>query len=214
MEISVIIAQVAVLLFALSFHEAAHAWSAYRLGDPTAKDLGRITLNPLAHIDPFMTILFPALLIMAGLPPFGAAKPVPVDTRYLRDPRRDHAWIAAAGPISNIILALGSAFLLRILLYDLAAVRAVVPAEVLYWVLLLLQASLLINLLLATFNMIPIPPLDGSWILSALLPGPVAAFYRQLQPYGFVILAALIWTGALSVVFRPVIAFGMALAGR
>jgi Zn-dependent protease len=211
MSTTVIIAQVIAFAVAISFHEAAHAWSADKLGDPTARQLGRVTMNPLAHIDPVMTVLFPAMLILAGLPPFGAAKPVPVDPRNLRNPRRDHAWIAAAGPISNVILALVSIVLVRILLLD--PVRAIVPDPVLFPIYLVLQASLVINLLLATFNMIPIPPLDGSWILSALLPGPVAAFYRQLQPYGFIILVALIWTGALSVLFRPVIALGQALAG-
>jgi Zn-dependent protease len=211
MSTTVIIAQIIAFAIAISFHEAAHAWSADKLGDPTARELGRVTMNPIAHIDPIMTVLFPAMLILAGLPPFGAAKPVPVDPRNLRSPRRDHAWIAAAGPISNLILAFVSIVLLRVLLLD--PVSGLFSDAVLFPVYLVLQASLVINLLLATFNMIPIPPLDGSWILSALLPGPVAAFYRQLQPYGFIILVALIWTGALSVLFRPVIAFGQALAG-
>ena len=211
MNTSVIIAQVFAFAVAISFHEAAHAWSANKLGDPTAKNLGRITMNPLAHIDPVMTILFPALLILAGLPPFGAAKPVPVDTRNLANPRVDHAWIAAAGPISNVILALGAVVLLRIVMLD--AAQAALPAGLWFMLFLVLQWTLVVNLLLATFNMIPLPPLDGSWILSAMLPGPVAAFYRQLQPYGFIILIALMYTGALSVIFRPVIRFGQALAG-
>jgi Zn-dependent protease len=211
MSTTVIIAQIIAFAVAISFHEAAHAWSADKLGDPTARRLGRVTMNPLAHIDPVMTVLFPAMLILAGLPPFGAAKPVPVDPRNLAHPRRDHAWIAAAGPISNLILAAGSIVLVRLILFE--PIRAILPDAVLFPIFLVLQASLVINLLLATFNMIPIPPLDGSWILSSLLPGPVAAFYRQLQPYGFMILIALIWTGALSVLFRPVIAFGQALAG-
>jgi len=211
MSTSVIVVQIIAFAVAISFHEAAHAWAADKLGDPTARQLGRVTMNPLAHIDPVMTILFPAMLIFAGLPPFGAAKPVPVDTRNLAHPLRDHAWIAAAGPISNLILAAGAIVLLRLAFLD--PVRALVPDGVMFYVYLLLQAMLVVNLLLATFNMIPIPPLDGSWILSALLPGPVATFYRSLQPYGFILLIALMYTGALRVLFGPVIAAGYALAG-
>ena len=211
MSITVIVIQIIAFAVAISFHEAAHAWSADKLGDPTAKLLGRVTMNPLKHIDPVMTVLFPAMLIMAGLPPFGAAKPVPVDTRNLAHPLRDHAWIAAAGPISNLILAAGSIVLLRFLMADL--VRAMVPASIFTLLILFLQMSLIINLLLATFNMIPIPPLDGSWVLSALLPEQVGPIYRLIRPYGFLILMVLIWGGAFRVVFQPVINFGLALAG-
>jgi len=211
MSTTVIIVQIIAFAVAISFHEAAHAWSADKLGDPTAKLLGRVTMNPLKHIDPVMTVLFPAMLIMAGLPPFGAAKPVPVDTRNLAHPLRDHAWIAAAGPISNLILAAGSIVLLRFLMADL--VRAMVPASIFMLLILFLQMSLIINLLLATFNMIPIPPLDGSWVLSALLPEQVGPIYRLIRPYGFLILMVLIWGGAFRVVFQPVINFGLALAG-
>jgi Zn-dependent protease len=211
MSTTVIIVQIIAFAVAISFHEAAHAWSADKLGDPTAKLLGRVTMNPLKHIDPVMTVLFPAMLIMAGLPPFGAAKPVPVDTRNLAHPLRDHAWIAAAGPISNLILAAGSIVLLRFLMADLA--RAMVPASIFMLFILFLQMSLIINLLLATFNMIPIPPLDGSWVLSALLPEQVGPIYRLIRPYGFLILMVLIWGGAFRVVFQPVINFGLALAG-
>lgn len=211
MSTTVIIVQIIAFAVAISFHEAAHAWCADKLGDPTAKLLGRVTMNPLKHIDPVMTVLFPAMLIMAGLPPFGAAKPVPVDTRNLAHPLRDHAWIAAAGPISNLILAAGSIVLLRFLMADL--VRAMVPASIFMLLILFLQMSLIINLLLATFNMIPIPPLDGSWVLSALLPEQVGPIYRLIRPYGFLILMVLIWGGAFRVVFQPVINFGLALAG-
>lgn len=211
MSTTVIIVQIIAFAVAISFHEAAHAWSADKLGDPTAKLLGRVTMNPLKHIDPVMTVLFPAMLIMAGLPPFGAAKPVPVDTRNLAHPLRDHAWIAAAGPISNLILAAGSIVLLRFLMADL--VRAMVPASIFMLLILFLQMSLIINLLLATFNMIPVPPLDGSWVLSALLPEQVGPIYRLIRPYGFLILMVLIWGGAFRVVFQPVINFGLALAG-
>lgn len=211
MSTTLIIVQIIAFAIAISFHEAAHAWSANKLGDPTAKMLGRVTMNPLKHIDPVMTVLFPAMLIMAGLPPFGAAKPVPVDTRNLAHPLRDHAWIAAAGPISNLILAAGSIVLLRFLMAD--PVRAMVPASIFVLLIMFLQMSLIINLLLATFNMIPIPPLDGSWVLSALLPEQVGPIYRLIRPYGFLILMVLIWGGAFRVVFQPVINFGLALAG-
>ena len=211
MSTTVIVVQIIAFAVAISFHEAAHAWSANKLGDPTAKLLGRVTMNPLKHIDPVMTVLFPAMLIMAGLPPFGAAKPVPVDTRNLAHPLRDHAWIAAAGPISNVILAFGSIVLLRFLMVD--PVRAMIPASIFAILIVYLQMSLIINLLLATFNMIPIPPLDGSWVLSALLPDQVGPLYRVIRPYGFLILMVLIWGGAFSVVFQPVINFGLALAG-
>ena len=211
MSTTVIIVQIIAFAVAISFHEAAHAWSADKLGDPTAKLLGRVTMNPLKHIDPVMTVLFPAMLIRAGLPPFGAAKPVPVDTRNLAHPLRDHAWIAAAGPISNLILAAGSIVLLRFLMADL--VQAMVPDSIFMLLILFLQMSLIINLLLATFNMIPVPPLDGSWVLSALLPEQVGPIYRLIRPYGFLILMVLIWGGAFRVVFQPVINFGLALAG-
>jgi len=211
MSTTLIVVQIIAFAVAISFHEAAHAWSANKLGDPTAKLLGRVTMNPLKHIDPVMTVLFPAMLIMAGLPPFGAAKPVPVDTRNLAHPLRDHAWIAAAGPISNVILAAGSIVLLRLLMAD--PVRALIPASIFMLLILYLQMSLIINLLLATFNMIPIPPLDGSWVLSALLPEQVGPIYRLIRPYGFLILMVLIWGGAFRVVFQPVINFGLALAG-
>jgi len=211
MSTTLIIVQIIAFAVAISFHEAAHAWSADKLGDPTARLLGRVTMNPLKHIDPVMTVLFPAMLIMAGLPPFGAAKPVPVDTRNLAHPLRDHAWIAAAGPISNLILAAGSIVLLRFLMAD--PVRAMIPVSIFTLLILFLQMSLIINLLLATFNMIPIPPLDGSWVLSALLPDQVGPIYRFIRPYGFLILMMMIWGGAFSVVFQPVISFGLSLAG-
>lgn len=205
-----VIYQIIALLFALSFHEAAHAWSADKLGDSTARDQGRITLNPIPHLDPVMSILFPALLIFAGLPAFGAAKPVPVDTRRLANPRRDHAWIAAAGPASNLLLAGVFALLARILLAEAWPV-SLLPVTVLDAALQLFWWSVQINLILAAFNLIPVPPLDGSWILSNFLRGPMAAMYRSIQPYGFLILVVLIWTGALEAVLGPVLYFGRML---
>lgn len=210
MDIGLIATQIVAFLFALSFHEAAHAWTADRLGDSTARRLGRVTMNPLAHIDPFMTVLFPALMIFAGLPPFGAAKPVPVDTSNLANPRRDHAWIAAAGPISNVLLAIPCVVLLRVALADGFPFN-VMPQGIADPVASLLLWSLQVNLILAAFNMLPIPPLDGSWIVANLLTGPAEQMYRSLQPYGFFILMLLIWSGMLSQFLIPVLRFGQML---
>ncbi len=199
--------QIAVLLFALSFHEMAHAWAAYRLGDSTAKDMGRLTMNPIVHIDPVMTILFPGMLILLGSPViFGAAKPVPVDTNNLQHPKRDHMWIAAAGPISNVILATATIIVLN-LVWQPLQVSAAMGQSWTEPVFLFLQMSLFINLVLATFNMIPLYPLDGSWILSRFLSGSAATAYASLRPYGFMILIVLMYTGVLWQFINPVMRF-------
>ncbi len=199
--------QIAVLLFALSFHEMAHAWAANKLGDPTARDEGRLTMNPIVHIDPIMTLLFPAMLIMIGSPViFGAAKPVPVNTNNLEHPKRDHMWIAAAGPISNVILATITIIVLNLVWQPLQVGAALGEA----WagpLFLFLQMSLYINLVLATFNMIPLYPLDGSWILSRFLSGSAAIAYAKLRPYGFIILILLMYTGVLWRFINPVMSF-------
>lgn len=199
--------QIAVLLFALSFHEMAHAWAANKLGDPTARDEGRLTMNPIVHIDPIMTIAFPAMLIFLGSPViFGAAKPVPVNTNNLEHPKRDHMWIAAAGPISNLILATVTIVVLNLVWQPLQVGAAMGEswAGPLY---LFLQMSLYINLVLATFNMIPLYPLDGSWILSRFLSGNAASTYAKLRPYGFIILILLMYTGVLWRFINPVMSF-------
>jgi Zn-dependent protease len=197
--------QIAVLLFALSFHEMAHAWAANKLGDPTARLEGRLTINPIVHIDPFMTILFPALLIVMGSPViFGAARPVPVNTMNLKRPKRDHMWIAAAGPISNVILAAVAIAATNIVWRPLN-VNAAMGASWAGVILTFLLMSVYINLLLATFNMIPLYPLDGSWILSRFLSGGAADAYASLRPYGFFILIVLMWTGALWSFIDPVL---------
>ena len=199
--------QVGVLLFALSFHEMAHAWAAYRLGDTTAKDEGRLTMNPIVHVDPIMTVLFPAILIFVGSPVvFGAAKPVPVNTWNLRNPKRDHMWIAAAGPASNVILATVSIVLVNVVWRPLQIADAMGQD----WAGMIAQVLFLcvgINLVLATFNMIPIHPLDGSWILSRFLSGNMETAYATLRPYGFLILIFLMYTGVLWEFINPVMRF-------
>ena len=199
--------QVGVLLFALSFHEMAHAWAAYRLGDTTAKDEGRLTMNPIVHVDPIMTVLFPAILILVGSPVvFGAAKPVPVNTWNLRNPKRDHMWIAAAGPASNVILATVSIVLVNVVWRPLQIADAMGQD----WAGMIAQVLFLcvgINLVLATFNMIPIHPLDGSWILSRFLSGNMETAYATLRPYGFLVLIFLMYTGVLWEFINPVMRF-------
>ena len=199
--------QVGVLLFALSFHEMAHAWAAFRLGDTTAKDEGRLTMNPIVHVDPIMTVLFPAILILVGSPlVFGAAKPVPVNTWNLRNPKRDHMWIAAAGPASNVILATVSIVLVNVVWRPLQIADAMGQD----WAGMIAQVLFLcvgINLVLATFNIIPIHPLDGSWILSRFLSGNMETAYATLRPYGFLILIFLMYTGVLWEFINPVMRF-------
>ena len=176
------------LLFALTFHEASHGWVALRLGDPTARLLGRLTLNPLAHLDPLGTLVF-------LIPPhIGWAKPVPIDVRYLRHPRRDMMWIALAGPVSNVLLALGFGTLLRVaravsLPFSGAAEMALI--RMVAW-------GVVLNLGLAAFNLIPIHPLDGSKVLAGLLNPIAAARFQQLEPIGPFLLLGLILLGSIS----------------
>ena len=185
-----------VLLLSLTVHETAHAWTADRLGDPTARLLGRISLNPLVHIDPVGTVVLPLVAFYTGVPILGWAKPVPVNIAELGRGRRDFVLVAAAGPASNIALAVLAALALDVTWSDspflLAFVRRVVE----------------INLLLAVFNMIPVPPLDGGNVLGGLLPATLAnSFDRWLRPYGFLILYALILTGTLWTIIGPPYSF-------
>jgi Zn-dependent protease len=186
---------IGVLLLSLSWHEAAHAWVADRLGDPTARSLGRVTLNPIKHLDLFLSVLLPATLIMAGFPPFGGGKPVPIDQRNFRHPPRDFMLVAIAGPMSNLLLSAGfglayvlcvwlgafvtsidnpygqaTAYLPSILMED--------SADPLRFV---LQMGLLVNITLALFNLLPIPPLDGSRIIGWLLPHPLKFWWYRLD---------------------------------
>ncbi len=189
-----------VLLLSLSIHESAHAWSAERLGDPTGRMLGRVTLNPLAHIDMIGTVLFPLVGFLAGGLIFGWAKPVPVNGANLGQPRRDHVFIAAAGPASNIALAIG--FLILLKLFGSASFLTPAVMEPL---LLFFRVGLILNVVLAVFNLLPVPPLDGSWILEGLLPEPLAGLLRMVRPYGFLLLLGLLYTGLFGIVLRPVL---------
>jgi Zn-dependent protease len=193
------------LLFAVVLHEYAHGWVAHRCGDPTAKLQGRLTMNPLAHIDPFGTVILPLLcLLLPGGFLLGWAKPVPVDPRLMHQPRRDMALVAAAGPGMNLVLAIGSALVFTILLSLDSSVAQywssaddTPPPRSLQTIITLPLAvmavySLLINVLLMVFNLIPIPPLDGGRILTSLLPPKLALALIRLEPYGMLILVALI----------------------
>jgi Zn-dependent protease len=182
------------LILSLSVHEAAHAWTADRLGDPTARALGRVTLNPLAHIDWIGTVLFPVIAFTTGAPLIGWAKPVPVNFHNLRAPRRDFAVIAAAGPASNLAQALVGAAALVVLFDPLS--MDLVPV--------LLRGFVSLNVALAVFNMIPVPPLDGGNVLSGILPEQFARLIDQLRPWGFLVLYALLFSGFLGKVVFPI----------
>jgi Zn-dependent protease len=187
-----------ILIASLTFHEAAHAWTANKLGDPTARMLGRLSLNPAVHVDVIGTIVFPLIAIVTGIPLLGWAKPVPVDMRYLKHPRRDFAIVALAGPVSNLILATAGAVVFGAIGEDPAAAAG----ETLFANGLIL--FVLINVLLAVFNMLPIPPLDGGNVLMGVLPESMAAAMDKLRPWGFLLLYALMLTGVLSAIIFPV----------
>jgi Zn-dependent protease len=190
-----------VLLLSLTIHEAAHAWTADRLGDPTARRLGRVSFNPVVHIDLFGTVILPLLAAVSHLPLIGWAKPVPVDPRNLRQPRRDFVLVAAAGPISNLLQAAVAAIILRMALA--AGGSAIAAGSTAGTVVEVLFLAVQINLLLAFFNLIPVPPLDGGNVLLGLLPRRMAYGYAQLRQYGFLVLYALLLTGVASALIMP-----------
>ncbi|MBA3948619.1 MAG: site-2 protease family protein [Acidobacteria bacterium] len=187
----------AVLLVSLSIHEAAHAWAADKLGDPTARLLGRLTFNPIAHIDPIGTLLLPGIAILTNLPIIGWAKPVPVNLTQLKHPRRDFMYIAAAGPASNLLQALILAGAAWVMFPSGLSLDGGFAGG-------LLAQGIFLNVLLALFNLIPVPPLDGGNVIGGLLPERVAdAYDRLVRPWGFLILYGILLSGLFATLIVP-----------
>lgn len=186
------------VLLAITVHETAHGWVARRFGDKTAEMQGRLTLNPIKHIDPVGTILVPGLMLLLPVPfVFGWAKPVPVDWRNFKHPKQDMAWVAVAGPASNLLMAFAWALLARLALG--------LPAET--WIkaplLFMGVAGIFINTILMVLNLLPLPPLDGGRVLTGVLPAPYAYRFARIEPYGFIILLVLLMSGILGYVMWP-----------
>ena len=189
-----LVLSLAIFLFAIIIHEIAHGWVAYKLGDPTAKYAGRLTLNPMAHIDPFGMILLPLILTMMGSPViFGWAKPVPVNFWNLKNPRRDMIWVGLAGPLANIIFAFALSLFLKININLPALIFSI------------LIAGIYVNLVLAVFNLIPIPPLDGSRVVVGLLPRELAVRYIRLERFGIPLIFLLMFMGLFNYLIRPIV---------
>ena len=193
MILSIIPNLILVIVFfsAIIIHEYMHGWTAYKLGDPTAKNAGRLTLNPLAHIDPIGTLLLPLMLRIMGSPIlFGWAKPVPVNYHNLKNPKRDMVWVGLAGPAANFICAIILSIILK--------------TRMPFFIYRILELGIVINLVLAIFNLIPVPPLDGSRILTGLLPYEQAIRYNRIERYGFIIIMALLFMGLFNKIILPI----------
>jgi Zn-dependent protease len=188
------------VIFAITLHEAAHGYVARHFGDSTAYMLGRVTLNPMKHIDPIGTVIIPIATMLAGGFLFGWAKPVPVNYNNLRSPKRDGLWVAAAGPFANLVQVLIWAIVAKILLATVAPTGLVGP----FW-LSVAEAGIQLNIMFALLNLLPILPLDGGRMLASLLPDKLSYAYSRLEPYGFFILIALVLTGALSWLLGPLV---------
>jgi len=211
--------EIIVLLFAICVHESAHAWMANRLGDPTAKMLGRISLNPIVHIDPFGTIIMPLLLILVGFPPFGWAKPTPVDTRNFKNLMRDDILTAVAGPASNFLTAFLSVVALAIVVHgsnsgigqDFRGADVATPLEKLF------SFAILINVVLGVFNLIPLPPLDGSHVIRHFLPYETLRVYDRVGYIGLVIvlfILPMMGCSIVNILITPFLAFFYALLNQ
>ena len=198
------------ILIAITFHEVSHGFVANRLGDPTAKMMGRLTLNPIAHIDPIGTILMPFMLIVLtqGQFVFGYAKPVPINPMNFKNPKKDMAISAAAGPITNILLAIASILILKFIVVPLSFLLPESVTETVFTpVAMILKSSVIINVVLAAFNMIPIPPLDGGRVLTGFLPTKQAISFSRIEPFGFLIVLILIMTGIAGYFIMPLVSF-------
>lgn len=187
------------VMFAITLHEAAHGYVARHFGDPTAYHAGRISLNPLRHIDPIGTIVVPAVLLWLGGFLFGWAKPVPVDFSRLRQPKKDMLWVAAAGPAANLLMACGWAMLLKLALLIHGSAYAVPLAE-------MSRIGINVNVMLMVLNLLPLPPLDGGRIAVSLLPNHLAWRFAELERWGFPILFVLLFTGILGTILSPLVA--------
>jgi Zn-dependent protease len=217
--------QLAVILFAISFHESAHAWAALKFGDTTARDLGRISLNPLRHLDPVNSVLLPALMyiLSGGRFIFAAAKPTPVNLANTRNPRLANLVVSAAGPVSNLLLALIAFALIAGIrtsdpqsLVDLYRVTRGqgIASGALAPVSYVLYRFMMVNVVLAVFNLIPIPPLDGSGVVLSLVGAPVARLYAVIAPFGFLLLILLLYSGFLGRIFGPILTYADYLVFR
>jgi len=196
------------VLFAVVLHEVAHGWVANRLGDPTAARLGRLTLNPISHVDIYGTILIPLFLYYVDAPfLFGYAKPVPVNFHNLRNPKRDMIWVAAAGPVTNIILAVVSVYLFK----AVHGLENLLPDIVQSPLAMMAEFSVKMNVMLAAFNLLPLPPLDGGRVLVGMAPQPLSSIVARIEPFGFIIVLALLITHTLDFFLEPFVYFVLRL---